>query len=582
MLHGGRWATTPQHHTFLSSILNDRLINGKLAEAEIKARLKGMAYGIQAHDGSEVSAKRGKAIVPVHGTLLPKTRYENVSAVTNTQKLADTFGKLADDDDVDEVLIDFDTNGGSVQSLSDAAEALRYLSSMKKTIGYSSGAANSAGYWLLAQTSRRIANPNATIGSIGVIMSSADTSKRYEREGIKPIYITSGDKKASGADGLEFSAADESYYQEIVDESAKEFYSEVARGLNISVEDVRERYGSARVWTARKAMEVGLVDEVGTFASLGIGTDYLSDSNPQYAFSDLDLNANKLAETNLGADASNDVIITEGNIDTVDLKADTENESESEDAINEVIISEVAEQVANETVEVIEETVENTTEQTTDTDAVEDTANIQGEIMDLNKFRAENNDLYQSIVLSAQEEIKTKLNADFEEVRNGMKASNDALQTQVDTLTEENDALNAKVASMEESNRIASRKNSAAKVFGSFSFPDGFLATQDEKVSYYANLEQFALSLPDGDTEEALIGYIKGQTDIYLRGQANAAKEKEVAEEKPLITDESIGSVYDAFKQNPYDTQASGSQGVQYSDKFSYDNFGQDSGLRKY
>ena len=519
-LHGDVWATTPTHHSLLANIVNDKLIKGKLSEAELTEKLFGArAYGANSEVGFGANNRQNSSlIIQVHGTLLAKTPYENVSAVTNTQRLANTFMQAAEDKDVEHVIIDFDTNGGSVQSLSDAAEAARYLASNKKTTAYISGAANSAGYWLAAQFDKIVANPNSTLGSIGVIMSTADTSKRYEAIGIQPIYITSGDKKAAGADGIEFTEDDKDYYQAIVDSSAKEFYTEVANGRGISISEVQSKYGNAAVFTARDALANGLADEVGTFASLNFGTDYLRESNPQYGgFDSVDLEAKNDEANNLKTEEKSERNES-NNMDLNKLKA------EYPELYENIVRSAKAEAQSEF----------NATQVVTET-----TANLESAIADLK--------------------------AELEEI------------------SKERDDFKAIVSQLRSEAKVSLRKQTVAKVFGAHSFPEGFFASNDEKADFFASLQTLALAMSeDSDIDGEINSYISSQVGIFIRGQEAFKKQQEattkVEPEASLITtDDFAAADYSGFSR-----EAVGNFNSDGAGSIAYDNAFSRSGVRDY
>lgn len=124
----------------------------------------------------------------------------------------------------------------------------------------------SAAVWIASQTEKMIAHETAFIGWIGVIRGPLfDDSKLLEKAGLKPIEIVSKHAKAKRTVPLDDEVLER--FQVMVDDLGDCFEADVARGRGVSSEEVAERFGGGTGLIAQKALDAGLIDELGTFNS---------------------------------------------------------------------------------------------------------------------------------------------------------------------------------------------------------------------------------------------------------------------------------------------------------------------------
>jgi protease-4 len=107
-----------------------------------------------------------------------------------------------------------------------------------------------------------VANPGALIGSIGVISVRPMLQAALEKLGVDINVTKSGSLKDMGAFWRPSTPEEEAKLQSLIDESYERFVSVVARARNIETADVRA-LATGEVFWAPKALEVGLIDELG-------------------------------------------------------------------------------------------------------------------------------------------------------------------------------------------------------------------------------------------------------------------------------------------------------------------------------
>jgi ClpP class serine protease len=182
------------------------------------------------------------------------TSYQDL--VTQVEEMADAGVKT--------IVMEVNSGGGEASHCFEAAADIRALADENgiKLIGYADTLACSAAYALLSVCDEVVANPSATVGSIGCVVALMDTSKAMEQAGLKRVFITSGDNKVPFA-------ADGSFKQEFLDEIQAdvdrlnvEFATHVSQYTGLDVETIMGL--EAKVFSAAEAYELGLVNAVMT------------------------------------------------------------------------------------------------------------------------------------------------------------------------------------------------------------------------------------------------------------------------------------------------------------------------------
>ena len=226
--------------------------------ADIKV---GLIDQVQSIFGSPAKPQvvNGYGIVPLHGVigkgLLP---IERAMGAADLNDFTNAVGEMSADPSVKTIVLDISSPGGTVTGVEEAAAIVR--SAGKPTIAFTDTEMASAAYWIGSSADRVVATPSASVGSIGVYMAFADTSKMYADAGVKVEVIKSGDLKAAGIDGTSLSDAQRADLQSQVDEIHAEFKASV-RGKRSMVEDSAMR---GQVFSGRAAAKHGLVTGIVT------------------------------------------------------------------------------------------------------------------------------------------------------------------------------------------------------------------------------------------------------------------------------------------------------------------------------
>jgi len=219
------------------------------------------------------------AIVEVLGTIQEESEelmYMSEGYLhTTTMEYID---ELMEDECNKGVLLYVDSPGGTVYESEELyLKLMEYKEVTQNPIWvYMAHYAASGGYMISMSSDKIYANPNTTTGSIGVIMSGYDLSGLYEKLGIRYFSITSGENK----DSSQLTESQMEIYQEQVDEYYERFVDIVEDGRNMSEDDVKA-LADGRTYTAKQALELGLIDEISLYEDM---KDEMSEQLDVYEF----------------------------------------------------------------------------------------------------------------------------------------------------------------------------------------------------------------------------------------------------------------------------------------------------------
>lgn len=156
-----------------------------------------------------------------------------------------------------------DSPGGEAATMLDTANYLRKMADDNgvKIISYvDGGTAASAAYGLACVSDEIVAQADASIGSIGVLVRLMNDSKHLEQEGYERTFVTAGSEKVPFSEDGSFRKEFLEDIQYKVDKLYESFTSHVATHRGMSVEAVKAT--EARTYLADDAMRIGLVDKV--------------------------------------------------------------------------------------------------------------------------------------------------------------------------------------------------------------------------------------------------------------------------------------------------------------------------------
>jgi protease-4 len=142
-------------------------------------------------------------------------------------------------------------------------EVNKFKESGKPIVVSMSDVAASGGYFIACCADRIFADPTTITGSIGVFGGKAVLAGTYEKLGINPEIIKSTEHSDAFSPARKFTDDERRVFKEHIDYYYEDFVSKVAEGRNLAKEDVF-KLAEGRVYTGTRALELGLIDEIGT------------------------------------------------------------------------------------------------------------------------------------------------------------------------------------------------------------------------------------------------------------------------------------------------------------------------------
>lgn len=262
------WAILPEYLDAIEAIAARALGHPALLtvaedghEPRLAANMQAVAAVGSRLEGARMSTVRdGTAVVPVLGPIFPRATLVNASAggTALDAVMADlrvAFASTA----VDRVLMLFDSPGGVVSGLGEAAAGIR--EAPKLVTAFVTGMAASAAYWLASQASELVVEPAAQVGAIGVVASvSRQEAPNGEGRRTHEIVSSGAPRKRPDPTTEEGRAA----IQEEVDALEGVFVEAVAMGRKKSPSYVRKNFGQGGMVPAAMAVEAGMADRIGT------------------------------------------------------------------------------------------------------------------------------------------------------------------------------------------------------------------------------------------------------------------------------------------------------------------------------
>ncbi|MBI4580262.1 MAG: signal peptide peptidase SppA [Planctomycetes bacterium] len=124
--------------------------------------------------------------------------------------------------------------------------------------------AASGGYYIACGADEIVAQPTTVTGSIGVIMQLINFGGTMDKIGVEATAITSGRLKDAGSPFRKLRPEEREVFQKLVDQFYGRFVSVVVKGRPKLTEEQVRKAADGRVYSAEQAVELGLVDRVGS------------------------------------------------------------------------------------------------------------------------------------------------------------------------------------------------------------------------------------------------------------------------------------------------------------------------------
>jgi protease-4 len=161
------------------------------------------------------------------------------------------------------LLLRIDSPGGTVGDSQEIYSALMRLREKVKIVASFGNISASGGVYIGMGAEHIMTNPGTITGSIGVILRGNNLERLLDKIGISFKVIKSGPYKDILAFDRELTEPEKNILQELIDISYQQFVQTVADARKLGVERVKS-FADGRIFTGQQALELGIVDRLGT------------------------------------------------------------------------------------------------------------------------------------------------------------------------------------------------------------------------------------------------------------------------------------------------------------------------------
>lgn len=182
--------------------------------------------------------------------------------IADAEDTLEHLKQFREDDTIRAIVVRINSPGGGVGPSQEIYSEIRKTISTKQVVASMGAVAASGGYYIAAAASGIMANPGTITGSIGVIMGYTNLQELFQKIGLVPVVVKSGQYKDMGSPLREMSPEEHAILQDFVDKIHQQFIQAVAEGRDMDVSAVAP-LADGRIYTGEEALELGLVDRLG-------------------------------------------------------------------------------------------------------------------------------------------------------------------------------------------------------------------------------------------------------------------------------------------------------------------------------
>lgn len=204
-------------------------------------------------------------LIPTSTTELKPANLQEIQLagpILNADAILKEIEAAQKDTKIKGVLLNINSPGGSVPPSIEIAYAIKTLKEQKPVVAYASGIMASGSYYSAIYADKIIANPGSIVGSIGVIMESANIEELLETIGIETQIVKQGKYKEAGTPTRKWTEEERAELETLTKDTYDLFVKDVAEARGLEIKD-SERYADAHIFSAKRAKDAGLIDAVG-------------------------------------------------------------------------------------------------------------------------------------------------------------------------------------------------------------------------------------------------------------------------------------------------------------------------------
>lgn len=201
-------------------------------------------------DQSEIGFGQKVGVIEINGV------------IADSKKILEQIKAFRNNSSVKSIVLRINSPGGAVGPSQEIYREIRKTIEEKKVIASMGTIAASGGYYIAAAADGIVANPGTITGSIGVILGYTNFEELFEKIGLNPVVIKSGEYKDIASPVRTMTESERALLQEFSDNVHAQFIGHVASARKLPFDQVKE-IADGRIFSGEQAQSLALVDRLG-------------------------------------------------------------------------------------------------------------------------------------------------------------------------------------------------------------------------------------------------------------------------------------------------------------------------------
>lgn len=206
-------------------------------------------------------------VLTISGVIVPKSDiFVQIFGGAPLDVLTDAFKELMANEEIDTIILDIDSAGGTVAGVATFADMVFQARDEKRIVTHSSSMMMSAAMWIGAASEKILISDNTVVtGSIGVLTTHLDFEIFNIQRGVIPTEIVAGKQKRVASQLKPLTSEGRAVLQGQVDHLMEVFIGDIARFKGVTTQNVSINMADGEVFIGDKAVKAGLVDDIISF-----------------------------------------------------------------------------------------------------------------------------------------------------------------------------------------------------------------------------------------------------------------------------------------------------------------------------
>lgn len=216
-------------------------------------------------DSELLDIQDGVGIIDIKGSLVAgEAGFMSYFGVTGYDDIRDALVEAVENPQVNAILLNIDSGGGDVSGCDECNQLLQRVGKIKPIVSYTGNMEASAALWLGSAAKYSFVSRTASTGSLGVMFIHKEYSQALSDAGIKVTIIRAGDQKALNNPYEPLSEKAKANLQAQANLLYDIFLGTVAKSRGVTSAVADTNFGQGRMFLGQQAVDVGLMDAVGT------------------------------------------------------------------------------------------------------------------------------------------------------------------------------------------------------------------------------------------------------------------------------------------------------------------------------